>query len=93
MKVDAAGNELPHTLENELWNRNPYEPERITREINFKTNVFMQNLYEAAKDDEVNPGRLNKFLTSLVDDGSAQYVDGVWVVNAERLNYELRYAY
>lgn len=91
-KTDSNGNELPHTPENELWNRNPYEPERIAREINFKTNVFMRKLYEAAKAEEETPGRLRGFLEN-TPGVSKDPVTGVWTVDARMLTYPLVYAY
>ena len=90
--VDAAGNELPHTLENELWNRNPYEPERLAREINFKTNIFIRNLYQAAQLEDTTPGKLREFFENTAG-VTEDLLTGKWIVDAEKLQYALRYSY
>ena len=77
---------------NELWNRNPYEPERIAREINFKTNKFMRNLYRATKDEETHPGALREFLENTAG-VSENATTGIWTVDARHLPYELEYSY
>jgi len=83
--LDQSGNRI------ELWNRVPYAPEQLAREINFKTSVFMQNLYQAAKNEETNPGDLANFLRRTP--GITQDSTGVWIVDARNLSYPLDYAY
>ncbi len=83
--LDQSGNRI------ELWNRDPYSPEKTAREINFKTNVFMRRLYQAAKTEEDTPGDIVKFLR--LTPGITQDASGVWVVDARKLPYPLDYAY
>ncbi len=77
---------------NEIWNRDPYEPERIAREINFKTNVFMRRLYRATTDEELHPGAIREFLEN-TPGISEDPVTGVWTVDARNLPYALEYEY
>mgnify|MGYP001568248668 CR=1 FL=1 len=56
-----------------LWNDNPFEPERKAREINRKTNIFMQRLYQHALADQTTPNDLQEFLESLKEKGVATY--------------------
>jgi hypothetical protein len=92
-KTDANGFDLPHIPENELWNRNAYEPERIAREINFKTNKFMRELYKASKDEEDLPGTIEHFLIDLENREIAALENDVWVIDARKLPYSEVYAY
>ena len=65
-----------------LWTQTDMAREKINRQ----TNLFMRRLYQSALSDQTNPGDLQSFLNSLVVDGSAELVNGKWVIDPLKLD-------
>ncbi len=73
------------------WTPNPSADKRLEREINFKTSIFMQELYRAAKNEQSTPSDLTRFLENT--GGVSQSANGTWVVDPLLLEYPLNYVY
>ena len=91
--LGAKHNDFSYSATDLRWTPNPNANKRLEREINFKTSAFMQELYRAAKDQEVNSSSLDIFFEALKIQGSATLVNGIWQIEPRKLPYPIDYVY